>query len=331
MRGAGGARGRWWPRLAVAYAAALGLWLLARLIWHDTFWPLALISSAAVYLFLPLVPLAVWALFVKPKLWGWALLAGPALLFAWLYGPLFLPRLGPAPAGLPLRVLTYNVLWSNADYPAIAATVRASGADLAGFQELTEAHAAALGPLLADYPYQALHLGAADGRVGLVSRYPIESVEALALPPRNLALRALVNVDGVRVWVYVVHLSANNFGLDHAPAEAPGRYAARAAETAQLAADLAALTAPYLLLCECNLTETSTAYGNLRAVLGDSFREAGWGLGHTLTIPGLPLPLQRIDYVWHSAAFYVAAAHVGPRGGSDHYSTWAQLVLIPGP
>lgn len=317
----------WQQWLVAAYAVFIEVWLFLHFLWQDRFWPLALINGAAVYLFLPLVPLAVLAL-LSPR---WRLLLGllafPAMVFVWLFGGLFLPRLGAAPAGTPLRVMTYNVLNSNHDYAAIAGVVAAASPDLVGFQELAAGHTAALGPLLAEYPYQALALGDGIGDVGLLSRYPIESAEAFDLPPRHLAMRAVVTVAGVRVRVYVVHLSANNFALGEAAALAPGRYAARAAETAQLRAELETITEPVLLLCDCNLAATAQAYGNLQAVLDDSFAEAGWGFGHSLTIGSFPLPLQRIDYVWHSAAFYAAAAQVSGQGGSDHHAVWSQLIL----
>jgi endonuclease/exonuclease/phosphatase (EEP) superfamily protein YafD len=303
------------------------LWLFLDFILRDTWWPLALANNAAVFLFLPLVPLALLAWFAPRRRVLLGLLVFPALTFAWLYGGLFLPRLEAAPAGTPLRAMTYNVLYSNRDYAAIAEVVHTVNADVVGFEELSSEHVAALITRLADYPYQALNLGDGLGDVGLVSRFPIESAEAFDLPPRNLAMRVVLNVDGRRVRVYVVHLSADNFGPLQAAAMAPGRFAARAGETNQLRAELETLTDPYLLLCDCNLTDQSAAHRTLRAVLGDSFREAGWGFGHTITVLGFPVPLQRIDYVWHSPAFYATAAQVAGRGGSDHHATWADLTL----
>ena len=51
-------------------------------------------------------------------------------------------------------------------------------------------------------------------------------------------------------------------------------YARRAAEVDRLTDELRGLDAPALLLCDCNLTETSQAHAGLQALLADSFREA---------------------------------------------------------
>ena len=90
----------------------------------------------------------------------------------------------------------------------------------------------------------------------------------------------------------------------------------RAAEVAFLQAKLRGLSEPALLLCDCNLTDTSQAHAELGAFLSDSFREAGWGLRNTNDAS--ILPMQRIDYVWHSAGLVATMAGVGQAGGSDH-------------
>jgi len=103
------------------------------------------------------------------------------------------------------------------------------------------------------------------------------------------------------------------------------RFGRRAAEVSRLQAIIGDLDGPVLLMCDCNLTDTSEAYAGLNALLGDSFREAGWGLGHTSQPSGAPFPLQRIDYVWHSPDFRAVQAAVGQAGASDHRPIIAHL------
>ncbi len=324
----------WQQWLIAGYAAFIEIWLFLHFVVSDRFWPVAIRNTTAFYLFLPLLPLVVLAALAPRRRLLLGLLLFPLLVFLAFFGVLFLPRLEAPPAGTRLTAMSYNVLHSNRDFEAIAAVVRGAQPDLLGFQELNAAHAAELPRLLADYPYHALTLNDGFSGVGLTSRYPIESAEAFHLPPRDLALRAVVNVDGRRLIVYVVHLSPNNllnFPLAQLPSLAAQRYADRLSETTQLNQELAALAEPVLLLCDCNLTDSSAAYGNLKAVLGDSFREAGWGFGHTLQGLQSPVPLQRIDYVWHSDEFFAVAAQVGERGGSDHRPVWAELVWTEPP
>jgi endonuclease/exonuclease/phosphatase (EEP) superfamily protein YafD len=118
------------------------------------------------------------------------------------------------------------------------------------------------------------------------------------------------------------------YPLGQFPSLTAARYAARAAETAQLQQTLTTVELPSILLCDCNLTETSEDYLRLAQAARDSFREASWGLGHTLRVGQIPFPVQRIDYIWHTAGMVAIEAWVGPDGGSDHLPVSAKLRLL---
>jgi endonuclease/exonuclease/phosphatase (EEP) superfamily protein YafD len=165
-----------------------------------------------------------------------------------------------------------------------------------------------------------------------MSRFPIEHVERLPLPPLDFALHAALRVDGARLHVFVVHLSPNGLGrnpVDQYVRLAQERFAQRAAEVARLEQALRALSEPALLLCDCNLTDTSQAYARLATFMSDSFREAGWGFGHSSFSRRPPFQAQRLDYVWHSDRLVALEAAVGPDGGSDHRPVIARLALWP--
>ena len=79
------------------------------------------------------------------------------------------------------------------------------------------------------------------------------------------------------------------------------------------------------------MSDQTSIYASLASQMGDSFREAGIGLGTTWPAfqvvgmnPGLP-PLIRIDYIWHSRGFQAVNAEVGPYLGSDHLPVTATL------
>jgi vancomycin resistance protein VanJ len=138
----------------------------------------------------------------------------------------------------------------------------------------------------------------------------------------------MVNIKGEPVHVFVVHLSPNNlfnYPISEFVSLAKERYARRAAEVVRLQDEISGLKEPVLLMCDCNLTDTSEAYTHLDTFLKDSYREAGWGLGHTLQPPHVPFPIQRIDYVWHSDDFMAIEAYVGQNGASDHLPIVAKL------
>src|SRR5262245_9172108 len=146
----------WLTAIGLAYSAAIGLWFALRLLVFDHIWWMLIVNSIAVYLFVPLPPLlalAVW----RRRMRALLALCLPTLVFITRFGVQFLPprlRSAPPPAGRPLTAMTFNVLYTNRDFGALVAAIRAAQPDVVGFQELTpkisQAIVAALAP---DYPY----------------------------------------------------------------------------------------------------------------------------------------------------------------------------------
>ena len=103
----------------------------------------------------------------------------------------------------------------------------------------------------------------------------------------------------------------------------------------------AAHSEPLIVATDLNAGDQTMAYAIVTGALADTWREAGWGFGHTFpggTSPGLvglftggvPIPmwLVRIDYVFHSRHWRAVSARVGPWDGvSDHRPVVAQLTL----
>jgi endonuclease/exonuclease/phosphatase (EEP) superfamily protein YafD len=225
--------------------------------------------------------------------------------------------------------MTFNVLFRNRDDMAVITTIRAARPDLVGFQEFTPRHMAALRPVLEpDYPYIHYHKPGREAGVALFSRYPIAAVSTFPLPPRNLSIHATLSVGSTPLHVIIVHLSPNRVlgtPLPSLGASATAHYATQADEVTRIIREVRPLQAPVLVLCDCNLTDTSQAHATLVSVLQDSFAEVGWGFGHTY--PAGILPLQRYDYIWHSAELVALEASRWPAGGSDHLPVMARFGL----
>src|SRR5688572_7670691 len=163
-----------------AYVLLMALWLLLRLIWFDRLWWLALLNTFALALFLPLVlliPLALWRR--RRRLLIGLLL--PLAAFGWHFGDLLLPPRPAQPAaGSMITAMTFNVLWSNDDYGRIAGVLQAAGPDIVALQELRPQHLPAIQARLdAPFPYQATHPVDQFHTIGLLSRFPIDSVTPL--------------------------------------------------------------------------------------------------------------------------------------------------------
>jgi endonuclease/exonuclease/phosphatase (EEP) superfamily protein YafD len=98
---------------------------------------------------------------------------------------------------------------------------------------------------------------------------------------------------------------------------------------------------PVLMMGDFNTTDMDENYSRLTTNFADTFREVGWGLGFTNPDwqhnnprrgPSFMPMYQRIDYVFHNAAFTPVEARVGPSsGGSDHRPLYVVLALSKAP
>lgn len=340
----------WWYAtlgLAIGYGLFILGWEVLRHTRVAGWWAFQLVDLFALTFFLPLLPLAALFALGRNRL-ALLTLTVPLMVFAMGYGELFVPSRVQA-NGLPLRVMTANVEFSNADAAGIAALLRAQRIDVVALQELNEPMAAALAALLHDdYPYQALHphpnpfFG-----MGVLSRLPLD-VALAETPPdfddnRCYCQYVTVAVEGRAAHVLNVHSMpaprpalrplAYTPRLQHVPRPAGFNAHETASSVETFAARVAALDAPRLALGDFNTTDRQPAYASLLAQgqLKDAYHAVGKGFGFTFPADGyngLPIPpVVRIDYVLHDAAWAAKAAWTGAIPGSDHRYVAAELVL----
>ena len=315
--------------VSAAYSSLVVLWLCLRWLFFDQLWPLAIINTTIFYFFLPLPILILITIYQRQK-WATAALLIPLFTFLFFWGTLFLPQISTTiKPSQKITAMSYNVLFSNKTPDALAVSINSASPDIIGFQELRPAIINSLeSNLSTTYPYHTFAMFDPRG-VGLLSRYPIIEATKFSFPPRNrLALHTIIDWNGQPVHVFVVHLSANNFfdnPISQLPQLAMERYGQRAMQITRLEEELSMIDEPVILMCDCNLTDTSEAYARLKQMLNDSYRSAGWGFGHTLHPPDLPFRVQRIDYVWHSDDFTSESSYVGLAGGSDHHPVISTL------
>ena len=326
--------------MALLYGSALVASVLLGTLLGDRFWWTFLLNTFALYLFVPLPVIMLLAVLSRNVL-ACVPCGAAVLLWAYIYGGLFLPRGGVVPGRhIALTVMTFNVLEHNEHPERVVAALRASGADLIGLQELNHAVARAIQRDLHHlYPYQVLapHTASSAG-MGLISRYPLQPIlDHLAGtwfgPPQIVSL----DLRGVRVIVLNVHQVSNTLKRRALEREARQREVTARAIVAYVRAH----PGPLVVTGDFNVGDRSTPYRIVTQVLGDSWREAGWGFGHTFpgamspgssrpTIYGVPVPmwLVRIDYVFHSREWTVQWARIGPWDGvSDHRPVLVRLAL----
>jgi vancomycin resistance protein VanJ len=263
--------------------------------------------------------------------WLARLLAVLCLVFVVRYWPVLLPHFpdSRAAAGTPamqLRVMTFNVHFSNRDVPGVARMIRAEAPDVIALQEFTSRLATPLlAELAADYPYALLD-DTDLPRLGLISRFPL--IGEAAPPGAWRTQVAAVETPAGTVMVWNLH-SASSLGQR-------GWQVQR--ETFAAVANRAAAQAdPAIVLGDLNTTDQAENYQLIAGHLTDVQRAAGWGFG--FTFPGrwldsqlLPapfvVPVLCIDHILVSEDWTPKEIHVVAEGpGSDHLPVVATLQL----
>jgi endonuclease/exonuclease/phosphatase (EEP) superfamily protein YafD len=297
----------------------LGLWLTVR----DGWWWLAVINRFALQLFAPVLFVLPLALFSRRR---GAIAASliPPLVFGALYWPYFSPRLARPDQASSLRVMTYNVLFGNTDYDAVATVILTYQPDLVALQEVQPEMMGALVERLGEtYPYSLMGGEHPYGTTAIFSRHPLVESYMLDLKTDRPAVVVKVSVGGQEVTFISAHLLA--FGVQWVSlAEIPATITERVFEQGRqarlLVEEVERLGGPAIVACDCNSKETSGSYRILAEAMKNAAREAGWAINAPL-LPGAQrdADLQRIDYVFYRGALEAMNVYaIRDWGGSDH-------------
>ncbi len=337
--------------VASIYATMLITYLLVRMVIGDGFWRVSFINTFAHWLLFPVFVLLPLALVLRTRRVVYGLLPVFTIATFWIV-PYFLPKFIPPPEGTVFRVLTLNTRALIDNIQPVEQFLVESGADVVLLQEVNAVNAASLLPSLrAIYPYQSNWSDKplqSDNQ--LLSKFPIESIDyfELGLPETRAPIRAILNVNGVQVAVYNVHLDWPGGYARPAPSflreKFENNYILRSAlgfddavRNRQISALLEVLKSephPFVVGGDFNMSDFAVTYGQVAARLHDSFREGGWGMGASwpvMRIYGLPSftpPLVRIDYLWHNDGLRTIKAWQGTPVGSDHLPLIAELELL---
>lgn len=252
----------------------------------------------------------------------------------------------PAPArvstaGIPLRVMTYNIRSGNGDLDATAAAIRAQEADVVGLQEV-DVHWAER----SKFADQAAELGAKLGMqvrfafiyrikskerkrpprefgVAVLSRYAVigfrnetltrlSTQDSTSTPtPMPGLLEVTLDVRGTPITVFDTHLDYR-----HDPS-------VRTTQVAEMLSFIEKVDGPVIVFGDMNATPDAPELQPLLRRLHDAWTgnaDAGF------TYPA-ESPTERIDYVLVSPQFRVRSARVPVTQASDHRPVVVDLVL----
>ncbi|MFN8419686.1 MAG: endonuclease/exonuclease/phosphatase family protein [Anaerolineae bacterium] len=324
---------------AVLYLLALVAYLVLRGVFGDRLF-MGVINSFAHLLFLPLILALPLLALLRSR---WSLLGLVLLIVAgtW-FGSYFLPKFHTAATGNTLKVVTFNVWRENTQLSELETWLRSIDADVILIQEYPRQFPTTTVRNLQDvYPYwftQQWVLGNI-----ILSKYPF--IESQNFDPAHAngvnQQRAVIDWHGQPIAIYNVHLSTPMWKVRGQRSRFYVRTilgyddSIRNHEIASLIPILQAERLPYIIAGDFNLSDHSVTYDQLAAFLGDTYREAGIGMGKSWPRPNdassrllrlLP-PLIRIDYIWHSAQWRAVDASQGPYLGSDHLAVVGVLTL----
>jgi vancomycin resistance protein VanJ len=272
---------RWAP---AAYPVLLVLLIAVQVVAPQRSGPLALAQVFAPWLFLPLLFLLPFAVSLRDRALAGALVLA-LLAFGAHLGPGFVPsgRPAPDPGAMPVRAVSWNVLFTN---PSIQVTdaVRTFDADLVGLIEVTRRQADALDADPSIHARFRTVLLRPDAGRALLSRYPVLDSGVREDPtgrPGSELLWARLDLGGGRRLTAIV---AHPMPANAAPSsELPLRWdaAPRDAEIAFIRSftdEEIAAGRRVLLMGDFNVTDREPAGQELARGLRDA-HEVGWGAG----------------------------------------------------
>jgi endonuclease/exonuclease/phosphatase (EEP) superfamily protein YafD len=268
--------------------------------------------------------------------------AAAAATFALRWGHRFLrkTRRNEAPGtASDLTVMSFNTLAWQREGRDLEASIARADPDIVGLQEIGPNGAWHLVKAFADrYPYHFVTESANPSGMAVLSRYPIGDPVAFKASARgHWWQRMTVDTPSGSIAYFNIHTRIpyiqkthkRLFGY-HIPLQFhPER---RRNEVRVLAEMLDAIDGPAIVTGDFNMTERSADHRLMSRRLNDAYRSVGSGFGLSFPRRGAlprpfpsPIPMLRLDYVWHSDHFQPAWAYIGDAGHSDHHPVVAGL------
>jgi endonuclease/exonuclease/phosphatase (EEP) superfamily protein YafD len=216
----------------------------------------------------------------------------------------------PRPPPSPLRAMSVNVYTPNRDHGAVRRLVVERSPDFLLLMEVDEAWLAGLADLRREYPYGVAEPRDDNFGIALWSRHPCVRCEILHLGEARLPTAAgEFAVGGSRLTLVGTH-PLPPVGAEYARQQAD--------QLRALAAYLARVRGPKILMGDLNMTPWSAKFGPLLRAAGLRDSGVGRGTGRTWPVdnPLLGIP---IDHFLASPDVRIAGRERGPDVGSDHF------------
>ncbi len=313
------------------YTVIFTFWFLWWLLIGDGVWWMTLLNSLAPFAFF-LLPLIVVSALASRQPWLLPVSLVPLLIFVTIFAPYVVPQLATGDVPADLRVMSYNVLFSNTDYDAVANVIRAQQPDIVALQEVQPPMMLQLLKRLRDlYPYSSLGDEYPWGTTAIFSRHPLRGTRILNLEADRSAIVTQAQIGETKVTVIVAHLLAYNWWM--APArDIPNLMRQRTAQQNRQAEILLEAVAKHegvvILACDCNSKVISSSYQLLHAEMTHTWRENPWPIGRSKPAGvGFNLDLGEVDHLFYRGPLRSVGTYaVRDAGGSDHAPILVEFV-----
>lgn len=241
------------------------------------------------------------------------------LITGWHIVPCYIGAGGSKTDVARVRLMTVNVLTVNTNHEGFAAVLAKEQPDVVALQELNQVWVDALREIEDVYPHHVFDPRSDNFGIGLMSRYPLESVEFVDLFGVN-AIRAEVVVDGQRLTILNVHTL---------PPASPSYAAIRNQQLDRIAGLVQNVESPLVVLGDLNATMWSPYFRDL--LKRTNLLDARKGYGILATWPDDLAPLTiPIDHCLYTPPLAVQDFHSGPRFRSDHLPLTIDFVVPAG-
>ncbi len=231
------------------------------------------------------------------------------------------PRITNIESYEPLKVLSYNVLWSNKQYNKAIALINREQPDIAVFLEAQKPWSRALTPLKADFPY---HIGVEKLEIEIYSKLPLNNTEVeLYGTYRGLVLSDIAignsNLKFVATHAYPqLYFGRKGWEIRNEHLEIGiGEYIAKSKQ-------------PVVIIGDLNVSMWSPFYRSLIDKSGLDNARQGFGVlpTHSIISPQFAALSAPIDHCLVTPNIQVQDFKLGKDIGSDHLPIIANL-LIP--
>lgn len=315
--------------LIYIYVVLISTWFISWLTIGDDNWWLTLLNRIVPYLFIPVPLFMMWIIFSR-RLKLLIPLLIPTLIFTGIYHPYLFPRQAQsAKAGSVLSVMTYNVLYSNLDYDAVAKIILDYHPDLMALQEVQPPMMSALKEYLAnDYPYSILGGENPYGTTAVFSRHPLTDAYILDLKADRPAVIVKTKISDKEITFISTHLLAYGLlwvKLRDIPEVVGERTAGQNRQVNILLDRVKGNDGMVVVGCDCNSYETSSSYRIFAQSMDNTARQLGLRVGDSQFIHvNQNTSLQHIDNLWYRGPLEPVAVYtVTDSGGSDHFPVLA--------